>query len=344
MAIYFAFGFCICMKPKSNISFYFSQVCNPYQRDNSFSVKKNNSYITPTKDTCSFKGKLVDFRQLPSSEISRIVNDTVKKNELLGRGAEGNVYKIPNTDYCVKIPHVETGFWSWTSDVTTQDKLNHIVAKSANGAVIMNYIDGKSLPMKNKPNTLYSLPVDSYRKFLVQLAEAHNAGLDCDVASSNTIFNPQTHSIVQIDFRIPEDNFEEPNQYLVKAFSLLQQWGSDSMSCKQNQKLFLNLTQATLEELRPNKDSQILLKDVDFQSFYRKFQRTMFASGVSLPRQYDFLNKTMNEAITLKYRCAKSFDKSDIDLLTAKVNFAQSLINQLGADKKDMYSLNLPVL
>lgn len=294
-----------------------------YQRN-----KTNNLQFTLDKDICTFQGNTIDLLNFNPAKITEVVKEAILKNEILGWGSEGTVYKIQNSDYCVKVPDLEYAFWNWTNKITPQDKLNHIVAKSTNGVVIMNFIPGKKLPVQNKPDELYCQPIDTYRKFLIQLTNAHNVGLECDVTPSNTIFNPINHTLTQIDFKFSSIQNNEQNQHLVNAFSLLHQLiPNSSIARKQNNQLFLNLTQATLEELRPNIKGEISAKDIDFQSFYEKYQRTMH--NIVLPKQYDILNKTMKEAIILKYHCEKLTAEQNPELLTAKINFAQSLINQL---------------
>ena len=313
---------------KINNALYFNIKPAPKQTKTEPKIT-NKIYSTPLKkDVCTFKGIHVELPNQSSTNITKAVKNAINHKNFLGSGSDGDVYKIPDTNYCVKVLNNETEFWGWTNKVSTQDEINHVVAKSDNGATIMNFITGKSLPFYDKPDEIYSLPIISYRKFIAQLTKARNAELECDPAPSNTIYNHKNKTLTQIDFNLPDKYFDAENNPLTNAYSILQQFSTNKeLEKKQNHNLFFNLTQATLEELNPQNENLIHAKDINYTDFYHKYQRSV--SPNILPKQYTFLNRTMEEIINLKYIYEKSHNIDEKQILMTKIKYAQSLINQL---------------
>ena len=97
-------------------------------------------------DKVCFSGQNVDFLKLPKKEIYKRVQESINNFNLLGYGTEGSVYAIDGTDYCIKFSRNSDSRKSLcknlTFKVSEQDKVNHVVAKLGNSAVIMQKIKG----------------------------------------------------------------------------------------------------------------------------------------------------------------------------------------------------------
>ena len=110
---------------------------------------KNTRKATPLRpfgyDTVSFTSN--NLLTKSSDEITKAVQTAISDREnYIGQGSEGEVYKIPDTTYCVKLCHNNTtNFGEWDKLIYPNQQVNHIVAKAENKAVIMNHIEGESL-------------------------------------------------------------------------------------------------------------------------------------------------------------------------------------------------------
>ena len=148
---------------------------NPYMR------------LQPLKyDTVTFTSK--NLLSMSSDKITKAVKGAVRKNMEIGYGSEGVVYKIPDSDYCVKVYNGEgvNNLGDWSLNVSSQDKINHVVARAENNSVIMKRIKG--LPLKpDKPDEIFDLPKQSYRDLLIQLSKAYDECMQFDNFSSNII-------------------------------------------------------------------------------------------------------------------------------------------------------------
>ena len=55
-------------------------------------------------NTLSFKG--VDLMSLPEADVLEKVRNSVLPENFLGAGTEAEVYRIKDTNYCVRIPYL----------------------------------------------------------------------------------------------------------------------------------------------------------------------------------------------------------------------------------------------
>ncbi len=120
----------------------------------------------------AFQGR--DLLKLTPLGITRKVRCAVRDvANVIGSGGEGVVYKIPKTDYCVKITGEDIFYFgNWNMNVPISEKVNHVVAISDNGTRMMKIINGEHLNYFNNPEEVYNLPIESYAEILKQIANA----------------------------------------------------------------------------------------------------------------------------------------------------------------------------
>ena len=88
----------------------------------------------------------------PSKEITKTVLSALEnKMNFIGEGTEGCVYKIPDSDYCVKVfKNEDYSFGYWSVNLHPSEGVNHILARAENNAIIMKYIHLFSLENKKE--------------------------------------------------------------------------------------------------------------------------------------------------------------------------------------------------
>lgn len=225
---------------------------NPYMR------------LQPLKrDTVNFTSK--NLLSMSPDKITKAVQGAVRKNQEIGYGSEGVVYKIPNSDYCVKVYNGEgvNNLGNWNLNVSSQDKINHVVARAENNSVIMKLIKG--LPLKSdKPDEIFDLPKQSYRNFLIQLSKAYDECMQFDNFSSNIIYNKEKKSLTAIDFFEPNPDIDFEFQPLQDVFKCLKSRGNTPKDKELNKKLGINLLSVVKNELE-NKEPEFYIDkwDVD---------------------------------------------------------------------------------
>lgn len=177
-----------------------------YQKEN-----KNFYQIKPSCDYISF-GNKINFLELPKETIfKRLTKVLQNQNNFLGAGSEAIVYDIPGTNYCFRIPYLDTeGYilanWksNFSTDIIEKEKINHIVANLGQGASIMNKIEGNPISFVNKDHKcILDFPSKSYGTIIKQVLKARENNLVFDCSCGNIIINPQNKTITAIDFNNP---------------------------------------------------------------------------------------------------------------------------------------------
>ena len=236
-------------------------------------VNINSVYSKYTRDRLPFQKNSFDTVSFSSKNIlnrgSKYITDTVIKtitnpSTVIGEGAEGVVYKIPDTDFCVKILNSAKlyDFGVWDLNISPKDRVNHIVAKSECGASIMKYIEGEALRVLRIPDSVYNLPKQSYKNLLKQISNAHNTGLSFDSTPSNIIYNPKDKSLTAIDFM-------NAKEFMFEPFSMVYRALKDYMSPKRdfnNEKLSNTLLNVAIDEIKNNYPSGISVSKPDMVS------------------------------------------------------------------------------
>ncbi|MBE7713047.1 MAG: hypothetical protein E7Z87_04825 [Cyanobacteria bacterium SIG26] len=159
-------------------------------------------------DIVCFTGKEEqDLLLQDDKTILRRIKKAIKKENSLGRGGEAEVYKIPNTKYCVRVPHdafdIVGNFVD--KEITPKDTINHTVAKLDNNITIMPYIEGYTFCSSNIKNEqvakmIEEMPQAAVNNLFRQVCEAHNNKLAFDTGWKNIIVDPINKKLTAIDF------------------------------------------------------------------------------------------------------------------------------------------------
>lgn len=243
-------------------------------------------------DTVSFSSKNILTKE--GKEITKLVSAAVNDSKnLIGKGSEGSVYKIPDTDYCVKILHGKTSdFKNWRFNMYPNDEVNHIVAKSEDGAVIMKHIKGTTLKYGQIPDEVYDLPDESYINLLKQINDAHKKYMVFDSVPRNIIYNSEDKSLTAIDF-LKEDNFKYyAYTPLNDVFNALKNEGNTEKGAKTNLKLGEKLLNIALDNVSGKKPQQISVISKDIDALYNNIK---WQNNKKYPSDVDSLKTQLNK-------------------------------------------------
>lgn len=150
-----------------------------------------------------------DFLSLPPKKIFKAISKSIKSKEnLLGKGGEAEVWKIQDTDYCVRIPLEHKGSIKddFDTNLTKTDKINHTLIKLGAGATIMPIIKGYKLLSGNSLNTdvtkmVENMPVSAFEALIKQVVEGESVeNMSFDPSWENIIINPDEQKMTAIDF------------------------------------------------------------------------------------------------------------------------------------------------
>lgn len=169
--------------------------------------------IFPLEADTAELGASVPFLQRSEQQIKLSLKKAIKK-ECIGHGAEAKVYKIPDTDYVVRVHKgFKPDFNSPISfDMSTGDKFNHYVAKIGDSVEIGEYIKGENAccmtgyanKMSDKQHNLnlkiVEMPVSSYRDFMKTIFDAAKQNMAFDSAGRNIIVDIVEKKFIPIDF------------------------------------------------------------------------------------------------------------------------------------------------
>ena len=278
-------------------------------------------------DTVSFSQN--NLLAKPSEEITQAVLSAKKDpKNYIGQGTEGIVYKIPDTNYCVKFPHKGSeDMGKWSKTIYPQQEVNHIVAKSENNTVIMKYIDGESLFWGHEPKEIYSLPKQSYINLLKQLTDAHKKYMVFDNTPANIIYNVKDKSLTAIDF-YNEDSVE-PRSFcpLSNVFSCIKAKGNTPENKSDNRKLCGKLLNLVIDELMSDKPQEFAVRKEDV---IKMMEALRWSQRKDIPPQFDFLEKSMCNMIDLKYSQNKTEESQK--QFAGEIKYSKCIINQILSD------------
>lgn len=283
-----------------------------YQQKN---IQKNYS-----TDTVSFTSK--NFLKQSSEKISEQVINAINIKNRLGFGSQGTVYKIPDTDYCIKILKKTNSinFGTWNFNISEQDKINHIVAKAKNKATIMKYIEGVPLQWENSDKIL-ELPNESYIKLFTQLTEARNLGMNFDLAPSNIIYNPKTNSLTAIDF-YQDDN---PFSIITSVYKALIKKSFSESDKLNNRKFGGKLINIIIDELTKEKEPRFLILRNDIGKLLETISRTQ---EYNIPKQILYLENSLNKLLLIKeheHYCQEVLPSK----ILGEIKYSKCIINQI---------------
>ena len=226
--------------------------------NNSFLIytRPNNKNLLTKQKPLSFRAH--DFLDLPEKDIIGKIRASATPDNFLGHGTEAEVYRIKGTKYCVRIPYLaqDIYFFNYTKELTSMDKVNHIVAKLGFGASVMKYFDGivPKWYQKDEHNryklqeSIAKMPVKSYSELLHQIAGAVDNEMLFDFSGGNLIVDTEKQRLTAIDFYGITDN-PRPIRPMTEMYTVLTSYGSRE---KTGKKIFDKIVDAGLKEFEPN--------------------------------------------------------------------------------------------
>ncbi len=278
-------------------------------------------------DTVNFTGHW-DFLKLSDKTIfQRIKEVTSDRCNYIGEGGQARVYRIPNSNYCVRIERHDSDYKPILDrNITEYDRINHVVAKFGNESSIRRYIEG--VPVLT-PNTLphegqkiaqdiAQMPVKSFKALLQQICYAYDNEMLFDCAWGNVIVNPKENKLTAIDFN--KNIFNESLNPLSYTFSALTQKYTTSEQAKTYGNKILN---AVLEEFEPAHKPFWNVTYFDFSSLLRNI---VHSSDFGKTPQCRFLAKYLETLKDLKVQDIRGIDVTK--QLNGMLKMVKSLINQ----------------
>ncbi len=212
-------------------------------------------------DTVSFGNTSPDLMSLSDKEIFEKVLAAIKNEEIIGQGGEATVYRIPDSNYCVRKSYrlatavVPLKKKQFTRNVTAQDKVNHVVAKIGNyltimpilqGSPVMNPVTMSEKEAKKISEAICLFPQSSFNKLLKQINDAYEKDMMWDCNWANIIANPKEKTLTAIDFY--KNSMEESASHLAYMYAGLVHEHTTEQQCKMLAEKVMN---AGLEEFKP---------------------------------------------------------------------------------------------
>ena len=274
-------------------------------------ITSRNNYINTSFTSAKLLGKC-------SKTITDEVLKAKNKNNKIGYGSEGTVYKIPDSNYCVKFfRKIKTKISEkWTQKISEKEKINHILAKFGEKIKIMKYLPGKSLEFEI-PEEVYNLPKVSYRNLLKQITSANNCGMYFDHLPANIIYNSQKKSLTAIDFYEGASDDLRCFEPYTQVFECLK-----TKNKINNAKLGNKLLNIALKEFLRSKDSQIYTDRLDITRLINKIR---LSQDNPANENFDKIQKMMMHISITKQR--ESFGEINKEKLLKQTKELKKLIN-----------------
>jgi hypothetical protein len=238
-------------------------------------------------------GKSSSFLSKSKEKIFDQIDEAVENSEnFLGAGSEAEVYKIPNTDYCVRLPYgTKDPIYKlqYSKDISIKEKINHAVAKLGGGASIMKYIPGftycsSEAPMEKVAEMIDEMPQQAFDKLLHQVNYASEHGMYFDTGYRNIIIDPIKKEMTAIDF----GSSISPD-LLNGIYCALTPHATNM----EHRKICgMKVITAGLNELKPKVKPNVRLEELSFDKIVSELQfRGVFASTAIKNVFLDNLNK-----------------------------------------------------
>lgn len=314
----------------------FTSAPNITTTHNTPNIKLTN---TLPKDTVSFGNN--DLLNCSKEEITARIKETLRDSKMhyLGAGNSAEVFKISQSDYCVRIPYQNFDHTSNVPNIinlkslkirfnlSEQDKINHVVGKFKGGC-IMKYIEGTPVlnptMRKNHINEISKqieeMPVESFHKLLQQICHAYQHNMMFDCSWNNVIVNPKNKTLTAIDF-YNMDGFHEVSHPFSHIFASL----THSQTTPEQKKNFAGkILTAGLMEVEPEHKPCLDIRDFDYYRFIYKLQEQNLIQN---PKYTNLLIKLFEEIECLKLRDLQGDDVSKT--LNHKIKTVKCLIKQL---------------
>lgn len=262
-------------------------------------------------DTVSFSGEK-DLMKMSDKKIFKRINKTIcNRDNLIGLGGEARVYKIPNSEYCVRIAYYDIIYEPVLDrNISECDKINHTIAKFGEYSSIQKYIEGKPVlkpsliedknAAKQTAKEIAQMPVSAFKNLLLQICNAYDKGMMFDCCWSNVIVNPKENKLTAIDFN---KNIEEESlKPLSYVFSSLTTKYTTPEQVKTNANKILS---AVLEEFEPAHEPFWNISNFDFSDLLRK---TRQCSDFGKTSQCELLVQKLSHLKELKYKEIRGID------------------------------------
>lgn len=166
-------------------------------------VKESCLRILRVQDSVAINS-MQSFVHLPIIEQTRLLTQCITPKNHKGSGAQGEVYRIGNTDVVAKVKRgckriIDTKI---SQDISQEEKVNHVIAKTSD-AILMKYIEGSTTDKIQKEqlnNFVNTMPLKTTKGYITQLCEAGKVNMHHDFGGANAVINETTKSITAIDF------------------------------------------------------------------------------------------------------------------------------------------------
>lgn len=218
--------------------------------------------------------------------------------EIAGKGAEGIVYKIKNSNFALKINNNKKIEKELNNPinlaVNNLDKTNHVKAKIGNNINIMEYIEGESISLNISNNELSTEKIKECLKYIYNAA---NDGFRHDFGGKNILFNKKNGNLTPIDFLPRRAGYKE--NIINNTFIQLYPTAKTSEDIN---KLLSKISLAFVELLKDNTITTKRLKNI--------------SGDLKLTKDIIISNKQFNNSATF----VSSLEKKLQDLINKKSN------------------------
>lgn len=297
-----------------------------YPGYNNYAYKSSSR--TASKNV-AFTGR--DFLTLPKDQIYEKIEKSINDKNLLGEGKEAKVYRIEDTNYCVRLcdnEHISRRA-ILNFSLSEEDKINHVVAHIGNSSSIIKYFYGidafapdiKPIKQQELKSLIKAVPIESFQKLLAQIAHAKEKDMIFDCCGANVIINPKTKDITAIDFYKNSPYEPEVVRPLSSIYSALTTVIDDADYKRSCANKILN---AGIKEISKPSDLCLPVWEFDFSNLLYKLKQD---SLIENNTYYTLMRNIFTDIQRLK---GQELRGQDVSIqLNGKLKVIKSLINQL---------------
>lgn len=297
-------------------------------------IRQNQSHcifkrpILKCNNIC-FRSK--NLLEMPKEDVFSRIKESVVPENFIGQGTFAEVYRIKDTDYCIRIPYLAQDNYlkDYSREITPIDKVNHVVAKLGFGVSIRKYFDGV-VPkwFMNNSQSRYQLqkqiadmPIKSYSSLLHQIAEGLDNEMLFDIAPGNLIVDTKNKTLTAIDFMGISDN-PRPVRPLMEMYSIITSYGSLSEIGK---KIFEKVSDAALEEFKPGNIPCMDVALFDFTDLcLKRRDETCFKEDMAIIAEIKKLAEQLK-----KTKKAEILDKTKSVVLENNIKTMKNMLRQI---------------
>ena len=295
-------------------------------------ISKNNNkcYSKATFDVVSF-GNNKDFIHLPVNDLLERVENSIRPDNLLGKGGEASVYSINDTGYCVRIPFENPDDYrkGFVSELTPLERVNHGVVKLGEKTIIMKRLDGFSMfPRKETGVTramvhsmIDDMPVSAYRNVIKQIYDAYNQGAYFDSSGANVLVNPVKKTMTIIDFTACEDC---AYSRILKSLFITLGMNDGILTNAQQKDRANKILSAVVEDFLPGQKPIMRISEYAFSDLIYAIRN----QGLISKAYANVFINTLNELKELKYMSSRGVRDCETQMIFL-VKKVQSLTRQL---------------